>query len=100
MEQLDIKHVAKIYLPAKTATQSGYGNTKLWVLEIESNELDYKSQLMGWNGSKNTAKQIKIKFDSCEEAKKYAIKNNLKYRIIPHHERSIRKKNYSVNFIK
>ncbi|MBQ4874735.1 MAG: ETC complex I subunit [Rickettsiaceae bacterium H1] len=92
--------VVKIYLPAKTVTQSGYGNTRFWLLEFECDDTDYKNQLTGWNGSRNTSKQIRIKFNSCEEAEKYAVKNKLKYKIISHAIQKIKLKSYSENFTK
>ncbi len=91
--------VAKIYLPTKTAMQSGRGNTKLWVLEFEIDDSIAKSALMGWYGSTNTNRQVKLRFHSCDEAVKYAMKYNLVYRLIPHYGHKIRKKSYASNFI-
>ena len=52
----------KIYKPAKTAMQSGLGNTKKWLAEYISEVDTVKDSLMGWNSSLDTQNQIKVFF--------------------------------------
>lgn len=89
----------RIYKPTKTATQSGLGNTKLWHLEVESSNVYYIDHLMGWVGSKDSRKQIVLKFDSLEQAISYAKKRNARYTVeIPKNAKKL-PKSYVSNFL-
>ena len=69
----NIMNKAKIYSPAKTSMQSGRGKSQSWILEFDRENLE-KDFIMGWNSSSDTKKQIKIIFESKQEAIDYAIK--------------------------
>ena len=58
--------VAKIYKPAKTAMQSGRGKTKSWVLEHPRASKVVPEPLMGWQSSTDTARQVKLYFESSD----------------------------------
>ena len=79
--------------------QSGYGKTKDWVLEyiVEKTGIN---PLMGWESSKNTLSELKLKFSSKENAIKYAKKNKIIFEIIEPKNKKIIKKSYADNFIK
>ena len=62
----------RIYRPAKTAMQSGKGNTRALVLEYETGGAREADALMGWLGSDDTTQQVRIKFASKDEAVAYA----------------------------
>ena len=64
---------AKIYIPSKTAMQSGRGKTKKWLLVYES-EQNFMDPLMGWESSTDTLQEIKIEFETKEQAVEYAKK--------------------------
>lgn len=68
---------ARLYQPAKTAMQSGTARTRDWVLEFPRSEAPEKDALMGWSGSADTQKQVRIGFASKEEALDYAKRNGL-----------------------
>lgn len=70
--------LVKIYKPAKTAMQSGKSKNK-WLVEYLQTESKSVSDLTGWTGSEETELQIKLKFDSKEDAIAYAKRNNLEY---------------------
>ena len=59
---------ARIYKPAKTAMQSGAANTKEWVLDYEPEEPRVVESLMGWTSSGDMKQQLRLRFDSAEEA--------------------------------
>ncbi len=63
---------ARIYKPAKTATQSGTAKTEDWVLEYAQGERREIDPLMGWTGSSDTQAQVKLRFESKEAALAYA----------------------------
>tara|TARA_Y100000590_G_C15478664_1_gene923110 strand:- start:640 stop:921 length:282 start_codon:yes stop_codon:yes gene_type:complete len=90
---------AKIYKPSKTAMQSGRGNSKNWMLEFETLNTGI-NPLMGWETSKDTMSEVKLKFSTKEEAINYAKKNNLNFYVIEPQKRKIIKKSYSDNFTK
>lgn len=63
---------ARIFKPARNAMTSGMAKTHKWVLEYapaSSREVD---PLMGWTSSTDTQSQVRLKFDSKEEAIDYA----------------------------
>ena len=64
--------VARIYKPAKTAMQSGFGNTKGWVLDFEPEAPRRVEPLMGWTSSSDMRQQLRLRFDSKEEAVAWA----------------------------
>ena len=66
---------AKIYIPAKTAMQSGRGKLKNWVLEFITKDPSI-NPLMGWETSTDTLEEVILKFPSKEKAIEYAEKNN------------------------
>ena len=90
---------AKIYIPTKTAMQSGKRNTKKWILEFETKDTGI-NPLMGWETSTDTMSEVKLEFDSKELAIHFAKKNNIEYYIIEPQKRKIVKKSYADNFIK
>ena len=90
---------AKIYIPTKTAMQSGRGKLKKWVLEFATKDSSI-NPLMGWESSTDTYSEVKIQFSSKDLAIKYAIKNNVKYEVIEPNDRKIIKKSYADNFTK
>lgn len=73
---------ARIYKPAKTAMQSGKANTKQWLIEFERRGAKFHSPLNGWVGSDDTLQQVKLRFDTKEEAIIYAEKHGLDYELI------------------
>tara|TARA_B100001971_G_scaffold191661_1_gene195323 strand:+ start:366 stop:647 length:282 start_codon:yes stop_codon:yes gene_type:complete len=90
---------AKIYKPTQTAMQSGKRNTKNWLLEFDTLNTGV-SPLMGWESSKDTMSEVRLKFFTKEQAVNYAKKNNIDYYIIEPQKRRIEKKSYSENFKK
>ena len=94
-----MKKKAKIYIPTKTATQSGRGKQKTWVLEFETKD-PHTNSLMGWESSNDTLKEVKLKFSSKEKAIDYANANNIDYRVIEPKEKKFVIKSYEENFTK
>ena len=88
----------KIYKPSKSSMQSGLGKTKKWLAEYVSEKDKIKDSLMGWNSSLDTKEQIKIFFDTKEQAIEWSKKNNEQFYVIEPKERKIKPKNYASNF--
>ena len=88
----------KIYKPSKTAMQSGIGKTKQWLAEYISDEETVKDHLMGWNSSADTKTQIKVFFDTKEQAIQWAKNNNYQFVIEEPKVKTIKPKSYASNF--
>ncbi len=89
---------ARIYRPAKTAMQSGAGNTRDWVLEFEPAAPETIDPLMGWASSTDTQAQVRLRFATKDEAVAYADKRGLAYSIVEPKEARSRPKSYAANF--
>jgi hypothetical protein len=89
---------ARIYRPAKTAMQSGLARTKEWVLEYEGEAPREVDPLMGWTSSTDMKSQIKLEFDSKEEAITYAKRNGILARVTDPKPREPIQKSYADNF--
>ena len=90
---------AKIYIPTKTAMQSGLGKNNKWLLEFYTDNKTL-NPLMGWETSSNTLSEVKLEFISKDEAINYAKTNNIDYDLIEPKKRKVVKKSYADNFIK
>ena len=90
--------MVRIYKPAKTAMQSGRARTKEWVLEFEPGAPRIADPLMGWISSADTKTQVKLHFETAEEAQAFAERHGLYFTIEQPHERKLRIKSYADNF--
>jgi hypothetical protein len=88
---------ARIYKPAKNAMQSGQARSKEWLLEYEPSR-KHIDALMGWVGSDDTRNQLRLWFDTKEEAIAYAEKNGVLFTVEEPHSRAVRPKAYADNF--
>ena len=73
--------VARIYKPARTAMQSGTAKTKEWVLEFEPEAAREVEPLMGWTSSGDMRQQVRLRFESAEEAVAYCEKRDIAYQV-------------------
>ena len=90
---------ARIYRRPKTATQSGTAGTENWVLDFQSPEREVNDPLMGWWGSSFTQGQVRLRFDTCEQAVEYAKANGMDYQVEPPPEmKPLKPKVYADNF--
>jgi NADH dehydrogenase (ubiquinone) Fe-S protein 4 len=89
----------KIYKPAKTAMQSGNRNSKKWRLEYDTQNKGV-NPLMGWESSKDTMSEVKLDFETKDQAIKFASKNNLDFYLVEPQKRKLIKKSYADNFLK
>jgi hypothetical protein len=71
---------ARIYKPARSATQSGQGKDR-WVLEYEPEKPRSIEPLMGWTSSSDMKSQIRLSFETREEAIAYAEREGVAYRV-------------------
>jgi len=90
---------AKIYIPTKTAMQSGRGKLKKWVLEFTTKDPSI-NPLMGWESSTDTLGQVILQFPSKEKAIEYAKSNDISYTVIEPKKKNFVIKSYADNFLK
>ncbi len=89
--------LARIYKPAKNAMQSGKANDK-WQFEYEPEQKKAADPLMGYTSTGDMKRQIRLEFDTREEASAYAERNAIPYRVFEAHEATPKKVSYSDNF--
>jgi hypothetical protein len=77
MEDPDM--TARIYKPARTAMQSGTAKTKEWVLDYEPEQPRTVEPLMGWTSSGDMKQQVRLHFDTKEEAIAYCEQNGIAF---------------------
>ena len=70
---------AKIYIPTKTAMQSGRGKTKTWILKFQTKD-NTVNPLMGWESGEDTMKEVILEFSSKD--KENGIQNKLEAKSI------------------
>jgi hypothetical protein len=89
---------ARIFRPSKNAMQSGRAKAGIWCLEFESDAVRSADPLMGWTSSTDTQGQVKLTFDSREDAIAYAQQNGLAFQVIDTKEPKRIPRAYSDNF--
>lgn len=95
---MSTKPRARIYSPAKTAMQSGKGKTGLWLLEYEKPAPGTPDALMGWNTMPDTITEVKLRFNSKDEAIAYATAKKIEYSVSEPHTAVVPPKAYAENF--
>ena len=61
--------------------QSGNAKTKEWVLDFEPEEPREIEPLMGWTSSGDMRQQIRLQFDTAEEAVAYCERHGIAYQV-------------------
>ncbi len=90
--------LAKIYRPARNAMQSGAAKSEKWVLEFDSTAPRTVDPLMGWIGSTDTSTQVRMTFDTREDAIAFAQKSGLAFQVTEPREAKRVIKSYADNF--
>ncbi len=89
---------AKIYRPARTAMQQGQAKTHQWVLEFDQQTPRTIDPLFGYTSSSDMLQQVKLRFESQQEAEDYARRHGIAYRVIQPKETREKVVSYSDNF--
>lgn len=89
---------ARIYRPSPSAMQSGKGKSKQWVLVHEPASPREIEPLMGYTASSDTRSQVRLAFDSLEDAEAYAQRNGIAYTVQPAHDKIAQRSSYPDNF--
>jgi hypothetical protein len=89
---------ARIYRPAKTVMQSGQARTREWVLDYEPEEPRVVESLMGWTSSGDMRGQLRLRFDTKDEAVAYAERHGIAYQVFEGKQAPRRGLSYADNF--
>lgn len=89
---------ARIFRPAKTAMQSGRGNARDWIVEYEPQAAMKPDPVTGWTTSSDTGQQVRIGFETREEAIAFCTRTGIDYQVREPRERSVKPKSYAANF--
>lgn len=89
---------ARIFQEPKNAMQSGRARSRRWVLEFAPAEARRADPLMGWAGSGDTQRQVRLTFDSIDAARAYADKQGIDAHVVPTPSRTLKLQAYADNF--
>ncbi len=78
--------------------QSGEARTKLWRLDFDQASRREIEPLMGWTSSGDMRQQLRLAFDTLEEALAYAQREGIAYRVEAPQEAKRRTIAYADNF--
>jgi hypothetical protein len=90
--------VARIVEEQRKTTQSGKAGQGRWTLEFERQQPQRPDPLTGWNGSGDTATQVRLRFASKEEALAYAKRNDFDVHLVPATPVNLKIQAYADNF--
>jgi hypothetical protein len=89
---------ARIFQPARNAMQSGKGKSDVWLLQFDAQAPRTTDPLMGWTSSADTTQQIRMRFNSREDAVAYAEREGIAFEVMEQHKARRPKKSYADNF--
>lgn len=90
--------LARIFRPSKSAMQSGLAKTRDWVLEFEPSSARTPDPLTGWTVSGDMQGQIRLSFDTEDEAIAYAQRHGIPFRLLEPKPAKKQLKAYADNF--
>lgn len=89
---------ARIIEVQRKTTQSGKAKAGRWTLEIERKEALRPDPLTGWAGSGDTETQLRLSFDSKDEALAYAKTKGYDVHLVPAAPVVLKLQAYADNF--
>ncbi|MGB7405048.1 MAG: NADH dehydrogenase ubiquinone Fe-S protein 4, partial [Pacificimonas sp.] len=89
---------AKIYQRPQSAMTSGKARNDEWILQYDPADRQVADPMTGWAGSQDTRRQLKMRFDSREDAVSYAERNGIDARVEEPPVHRLKLQAYSDNF--
>jgi hypothetical protein len=89
---------ARIIEEQRKTTQSGKAKAGRWTLEFERSEAMRPDPLTGWAGSGDTKTQVRLSFDSKDEALAYATRKGFDVHVVPAGPVKLKLQAYADNF--
>lgn len=90
--------VARIIEEQRKTTQSGKARAGRWILEFERTQGQRPDPLTGWAGSGDTKTQVRIVFDTRDEALAFAERKGLEVHLVPAPPVKLKLQAYADNF--
>lgn len=90
----------RIYRPAPSVLQAGRRDATRWVLEFEPADRPALDPLMGWTGSCDPRRHVRLSFPSRESAEAFARRQGWHYAVSPPRARRIRPKSYADDLLR
>jgi hypothetical protein len=78
--------------------QSGAAKTKEWVLDYEPEQPRMVEPLMGWTSSTDMKQQVRLRFETKEEAVAHCERNGIAYQVFESTPQKRQRLSYSDNF--
>ena len=78
--------------------QSGKAKTRLWVLEFDQEQPRRIDPILGYTSSGDMRQQLKLTFETREQAEAYAKREGVEYRVIEPHDPTRQSVSYTDNF--
>jgi hypothetical protein len=78
--------------------QSGTAKTKEWMLDFEPEQPRMVEPLMGWTSSGDMKQQLRLSFDTKEEAVAYCERNGIAYQVFESKPATHARMSYADNF--
>lgn len=88
----------RIYRPARSVLQAGRANTGHWLLEFEPRSAPFIEPLMGWTGTEDTLRQVRLRFPTRERAVAFAKRQGWAWKVVEPRVAKLRPKRYADNF--
>ena len=92
------KRLVRIFVPPKSAMQSGRARSSVWVAEFAPGAPGQLDHLMGWPGSGDTSRQVHLRFPSKEAAIAWAEAQGHAFEVEEPKPVALKPKSYSDNF--
>jgi hypothetical protein len=73
--------LARIFRPTKSAMQSGPARSREWMLEFEPASARVPDPLMGWSSSTDMNGQVRMPFETQDEAVAYAQSHGIPFEL-------------------
>ena len=89
---------ARIFKPSKSSMSSGRARTRDWLLEFEPASARVQDPLMGWSSSSDMNGQVRMAFETEQEAVAYCKANGIEFQLAPEKPRHHVIKAYADNF--
>ena len=90
--------LARIFRPARSAMQSGKARTRTWTLEFVPASARLSDPLMGWTTSTDMKGQVRLAFDTREEAVAYARRHGIAFEVLAEKDAKKAPRAYADNF--